>query len=137
MTRIVGGLITSSLWLVGAGCTTYFETPTSATPTPPDPSKFESQLVKGGFASRSFTLTTAGTIEITLTSLEPPVRVGLGVGVPDADGSACNLSRSVETTAGSSPQVTAPADSGNYCVKVFDIGQVEESASFSITVTHP
>jgi hypothetical protein len=137
MSRIVDGLITLSLLFVGVGCTTYFETPTSATPTPPDPSKFESQVVKGGFASRSFTLTTAGTIEITLTSLVPSVRVGLGVGVPDADGSGCNLSRSVETTAGNSPQVTAAADAGTYCVKIFDIGQVEESASFSITVKQP
>ena len=129
--------MTVFLFCLGVGCTTYFETPTSATPTPPDPSKFESQLVKGGFASRSFILTTAGTIEITLTSLVPSARVGLGVGVPDVDGSACNLSRSVETTAGSSPQVTAAADAGSYCVKIFDIGQVEESAAFAITVAHP
>jgi hypothetical protein len=137
MKRIVGGLTTLSLLFVGLACTRYFEMPTSPTPTPSDPSKFESQLVKGGFASRSFAMTEAGTIEVTLTALVPSVVVGLGVGVPDADGSACNLNRSVETTAGSSPQVTAAADAGNYCVKIFDIGQVEGSASFSITLTHP
>jgi hypothetical protein len=135
MTRSV--CVVVSVMFMGVGCTTYFETPTSATPIPPDPSKFESQLVKGGFASRSLTLTTAGMIEITLTSVLPAVRVGLGVGVPNADGGACNLSRSLETIAGDSPQVTTAADAGTYCVKIFDVGHVEESASFSITVTHP
>lgn len=122
-----------------AGCTTYFQTPTSSTETttPPDPSTFTSRLARGGFASRSFTLTTAGTIQATLTEITPPVPVGLGVGIPQSDGGGCNVSRSVETTAGASPQLSIAADAGAYCVKVFDMGHIEEAASFSVTVTHP
>jgi hypothetical protein len=128
------------LLLSGAGCATrYFETPTSST-TPaatPDPATFESQIVRGGSATRAFTLTTAGTIGVTLTSVRPSIVVGLGIGIPRTDGNGCNLSRSVETSAGDSPQVSASADPGSYCVKVFDVGQIDQSASFSVLVTHP
>src|SRR5687768_18072269 len=100
------------LWVVpfvfwNAGCTTYFETPTSATTTPAaDPSTFASHLVKGGSASRAFAVTNAGSIQLTLSSVTPSVVVGLGVGIPRPDGSGCSLGKSVETTAGSAPQLT-------------------------------
>ena len=128
-----------SLVLWSTACTTYFETPTSPTTASPapDPSTFASQLVKGGFASRAFTLTNTGTIQITLSSVTPSVVVGLGVGIPRPDGSACSLSKSVDTTAGSAPQLAVPADPGTYCVKIYDVGQIEDSVTFAITVTHP
>jgi hypothetical protein len=118
--------------------TVYFETPTSATPTPaPDPSLFTSQVVRGGFATRAFSFATAGTIQVTLSQLTPSVVVGIGVGIPRPDGGACNLSRSVETMAGSGPHLSVAADSGTYCVKIYDVGQIEDSATFSVIVTHP
>lgn len=126
------------LLLSGVGCeTTYFQSPTSATTTTAtgDPARFESQIVRGGSATRAFTLTTAGTIDVTLTSITPSIVVGLGIGIPRSDGNGCNLSRSVEASVGGS--VSAAADPGSYCVKVFDVGQVEQSASFSVVIAHP
>ena len=123
-----------------AGCTKYFETPTSSTTTTtatPDLSTFSSRVLRGGFASRSFTLASAGTIQATLTDVTPPVPVGLGVGIPQSDGGGCNVTQSVETTAGTSPQIVIAADAGTYCVKVFDVGFIAEAASFSVTITRP
>jgi hypothetical protein len=131
------------LWVVpfvfwNAACTTYFETPTSPTTTAaPDPSTFASHLVKGGSASRAFAVTNAGSIQVMLSSVTPSVIVGVGLGIPRPDGSGCHLGKSVETTAGSDPQITALADSGMYCVKIYDVGHVEDSVSFAITVSHP
>jgi hypothetical protein len=121
-------------------CTTYFEAPTSATPTAtatPDLWTFTSQIARGGYASRSFRLTNAGTVQVTLTSLTPSVPVGLGVGIPESSGGGCSLARSIETTEDSMPQLSVAADAGDYCVKVFDIGQIEQSVSFSLTTAHP
>ncbi len=129
-----------SLLPATAGCTTYFDTPASPTPATvevPDLSTFSSDVRKGGFASRSFALKTAGEIQVTLTSVTPSIVIGVGVGIPQSNGSACSLSKSVEAAAGNSPQLTTTADPGSYCVKVFDTGQIQESASFSVTVTHP
>jgi hypothetical protein len=123
-----------------AGCTTYLQTPTSSTETsttPPGLSTFTSLVAHGGFASRSFTMTTAGTIQATLTAVTPPVPIGLGIGIPHSDGGGCNVSQSVETAAGEWPQISVAAAAGSYCVKVFDMGHIEDAVSFTVTVTHP
>lgn len=124
-----------AVMLFSAACgTTYFDLPTAPTAPAPDPAIFSSQLTRGGSASHQFSLSSAANIQVTLTSLTPSVVVGLGVGIPRPDGSGCNLTRSVETGAGSSPQITISADPGSYCVKIYDIGRIEERATFSIRV---
>jgi hypothetical protein len=139
MTAINRAFCIVALLLCTTACdTVYFETPTSATTTPaPDPSLFTSQVVKGGSATRAFNFTTAGTIQVTLSQLTPSMVVGIGVGIPRPDGGACNLSRSVETMAGAGPHLSVAADPGTYCVKIYDVGQIENSATFSIIVTYP
>ena len=124
-----------ALVVLSTACgTSYFDLPTAPTATPPDPAIFTSQLVRGGSASHQFMRSTAGNIQVTLTDLNPAVVVGLGVGIPRPDGNGCNLTRSVDTTAGSSPQITITADAGTYCVKIYDIGQIAERATFSIRI---
>ena len=125
----------------GACSTTYFETPTSATATTTtttaDLWTFASQVARGGFAARGFTLANSGTIHVTLTSLSPSVPIGLGIGIPDSGGGSCSLTRSVETVEGTDPQVSVAVDAGAYCVKVFDMGHIEESAAFTLIIGHP
>jgi hypothetical protein len=43
----------------------------------------------------------------------------------------------VETSAGSSPQLSIQADAGTYCVKVFDMGHIQEEVSFTLMIAHP
>lgn len=90
---------------------------------------FSSQLVPGGSATRAFDLTTGGTVSITLSSTTPAgIVVGLGIGIPQANGAGCTLTMSVETAAGSTPQLSVTADKGTYCAKVYDVGQLTTSA---------
>jgi hypothetical protein len=114
------------------------EAPTAPT-AGPFTETFASQLGVRGAAARSFTVNEPGTIDVTLTSIGPPasVEVGLGVGIPNSTGNGCNLTRSVVTTASGSPQITVAADSGAYCVRVFDVGNLTGDVSFSISVLHP
>lgn len=100
---------------------------------------FSSQLGVGGSATRSFVVRTTGMVSVTLTSVGPPstLAVGLGLGIPMASGNGCNLTRSAVTTAGSDPQVTATADSGTYCVRVYDVGNLTGDVTFSISILHP
>lgn len=124
-----------SIAFLSAACgTTYFDLPTAPTAPAPDPAIFSSQLTRGGSASHQFALSAAANIQVTLTSVTPSVVVGLGVGIPRPDGSGCNLTRSVETTASASPQITISADPGTYCVKIYDIGRIEERTTFSIRI---
>ena len=109
----------------------------STTSTSPTTLTFASQVsVKGG-TSRTFIMTTAGTVKVTLVTLgNGTVKAGLGVGLP-ATAAPCSLAQSVVTGPASSPQIVTTADVGTYCVQVFDSGTLTADTEFSVTVEHP
>jgi hypothetical protein len=124
--------------VVAAGCDE--ETP----PTTPAPDTtasvtWSTALATGGASSRSFKTTRTGTVSITLQSLaaSTTLRAGVGVGIPLGDGSGCVLSRSVETVAGNTAQLELSVDPGNYCVQVYDLGELTQPASFTVLLVYP
>jgi hypothetical protein len=127
----------AALAIAAASCSTL-EVPT-APEAGPFTDVFASQLGVRGSATRSFTVREPGAVSATLTSVGPPatLEVGLGVGIPNGSGAGCNLTKSVVTTAGSSPQLTIDADGGAYCVRVFDVGNLTGDVTFSVSVLHP
>lgn len=100
---------------------------------------FSSNLPMLSSVSRAFTASQAGPVSITLTSASPPpgVVVGLGLGVPRADGSGCFVYTSLNTTAGSAAQITSPVEPGSYCVRVYDPGTLPNLVNFTVTAAHP
>jgi hypothetical protein len=98
---------------------------------------FASQLAVRGSTTRSFTMSAAGTVKLTLSTLGNGSAVaGIGIGV-GATGAPCSLAQSVVTGPGSEPQVVASADAGTYCVEVYDTGTLLEDTPFSLAVEHP
>src|SRR5262249_4384178 len=88
-----------------------------STVTPPSRDAFVGTVYPHGTTTLAFTMTAAGTLELTLTDVAPggPM-LGLGVGSRPETGRGCRLTRQVETTAGASPQITAVTGVGEYCV---------------------
>jgi hypothetical protein len=119
-----------------AGCGDNTTTDTSPTPTPKGPESWSSVLAPGGSSSRSFTVTAAGTIAVTLSDAGGRV-IGLGVGLPRTTGGGCRLGMAVNTGAGSSPQLTTQAEAGQYCVQVFDLGTLTDPIPFAMMIEHP
>jgi hypothetical protein len=93
------------------------------------------QLGPRGSASRSLQVEQSGTVLVTLQSAPSPV--GLGIGVPQADGSGCRTTLSTTTTAGSSPQLTTSVEQGRYCVIVFDVVGLTDPITFTVEVVQP
>jgi hypothetical protein len=122
-----------------AGCSNDSTTSPSTTTSTTTTLTFGSALAVGGSTSRAFSMSTAGTIKVTLTAFGSSGQVaGLGLGVPVATlGSPCALTRSVVTPAGGSPQIVADADAGTYCVQIYDVGNLPADTGFSITIEHP
>src|SRR5258705_3161084 len=90
-----------------AACGNGTSTPTSpSTPTKPAAENWSSTLAPGGTSSRSFTLTAAGTINVTMTSAG--ATVGLGGGLPRGSGGGFPLGVSLETGGGFLPQIITP-----------------------------
>jgi hypothetical protein len=96
---------------------------------------WSSTLAPVGTSSRSFTVTAAGTINVTLESAGSTV--GLGVGLPRVTGGGCRLGVSVTTGGGGAPQITTQADAGQYCVQVFDLGTLTDPIPFTLKIDHP
>lgn len=108
------------------------------TPTSPTTSRFLSRLAVNGSASRTFTVSTAGTVTATLVNAGGPFTVmGLGLGIPLGGVSNCTLSRSVSTASGTTPQISAVVDPGTYCVAIYDVGNLTDTIDFEVTITYP
>lgn len=127
-----------------AACDNGPELPTSATSTAtttpaasPVTETFSSVLAVGGYASRSFNAAKAGTATVTLTSASASstLKLGMGLGIPDGVGSGCLFTRSTETAAGG--QLSATVDAGSYCVRVWDLGTLTATTSFTVTIVRP
>ncbi len=89
----------------------------------------------GGVDSHTFTVAQSGALTVTLTTLSPQstITVGLGLGVPS--GTACTLSSTDNTAKMGSVEQTTLAP-GSWCVAIYDLGNVQGSDSYTLTVNH-
>jgi hypothetical protein len=91
-----------------------------------------------GAAVRTFTASAAGTATVTLTSTNPATLVGLGIGIPGTATGGCDMTTTVTTSGGSTPQISASVDAGTFCAGAFDRGTVgSQGVLVSITIVHP
>jgi hypothetical protein len=135
-TIVTAAVLASTLTV--AGCDE--ETPNTPTPTPTTATvTFSSNLAVGGSSTRSFEATRAGVVSVTLIAVggSTTLKVGIGVGIPLADGSGCVLSQSVETASGATAQLELSVDVGKYCVQIYDPGTLAGVAAFTISLIHP
>lgn len=113
----------------------------SSTTTPTTPSSkttdtFTGTVAVKGSDAHNFTVNTSGQVDVTLTTANPSVSMGLSVGVPN--GSACPAVQggSVVAVAGSTAQLSGVMSPATYCVAVFDIGNQSQAVSYTVTVAH-
>jgi hypothetical protein len=129
-------LVTAVLSL---GCGWFDNTPSSPDTVAPTET-FSGTLAVQGANVFTFNVKQTGSVSVTLATLTPTSTVGLGIGTPSGTGSTatCNLTTFTnEATAGSTPQITSTAQSGSLCVRVYDVGKLTASATFTINVVHP
>jgi len=131
-------LLMALLALAAAGCDDA-TTATSPTVTSPVTETFNGQFFPGGTAARAFSAASPGTVSITLTQLGPPADavVGLGVGIPQSNGTGCLLTQAIQTGASSSPQLTLAVEAGAYCVRLYDTGTLTAAVAFNVTIVRP
>jgi len=135
VSRAVGCV--SALLLLSAcgGSSSPTATPTAA-PSVTDP--FTGTLAQGSSAVNTFTFAAAsgGTVTFTLVALTPQstITVGLGLGTPGTSG--CSLSSTSENVkVGTALSTTLSA--GTYCVALYDLGNLNATNNYTLTVLHP
>jgi len=110
--------------------------PVTPTPAPPTiPETFTGVVLPLGTSVNTFLVQRVGTIQVSLTSLSPPASVGIGVGTPS--GANCLLLDNLTVVAGPNAQMTGTATVvGNFCVSVFDAGNLVEAVNYTVSVLH-
>ena len=90
-----------------------------------------------------------GPTSVNLASLSPldrpgllsvTMRLSIGTQVKDEGGNlvGCDITKSTDTSAGLASQLTEQLGANtNYCVMLSDIGNLKESANFTLRVSHP
>ena len=98
---------------------------------------YTSTVLQGGFTSRTFDATQAGTAVVFFDTLEPGSvsSLSLGIGFPRTDGSSCQITQLHTATRGS--QFAVNLEAGTYCVRVADTGTITGSATFTLRIQHP
>ena len=97
---------------------------------------FNGTVTSTGFDSHSFTVSNSGDVVATLTALSPQttITVGFGLGQPSSTG--CSL-YSYSESARIGTVLSGTISAGTYCVTVYDVGNIQGSDTYTLTVLHP
>jgi hypothetical protein len=101
---------------------------------------FSGTVAQLGSENHVFAVAATGTVTISLTSVAPLTTMSLGVAVSNSDGTNCLIQISQNSDARSGTiALTGTAATGNYCVRVYDSGNIPVSTTvdYTIEVVHP
>ncbi|HTI40130.1 MAG TPA: hypothetical protein VL262_11955 [Vicinamibacterales bacterium] len=109
------------------------------TPTTPTTDTLTGTITKNGAVTDTFAVGGPGVVAATITSLTPLSTVQVGFALGTWDGTTCQVVLvNPAGTTGSLLQANA-STKGNYCVHLYDTGNVaaDTPVSFTVTVLHP
>lgn len=116
----------------------------SKTPTEPAPvyelksSTFTGTLGVAGKLPFMFTVVNPGEIQVSITALAPTstLAMGIALGFWDAAATNCVEQLSTNTATLNVPYAATPSSPGEYCVAIFDTGNVQVPTEFTMKVTY-
>jgi hypothetical protein len=135
---VLGVLIAAVSVLSGACSGTADSTLTTPTPVTTTDT-YSGTFAQSGAAVHPFTVTTTGTVTISVTEVGPLATMSIGVSIGTWDGTTCtSVSKNDNARAGSTA-VSGTAATGSYCVRVYDSGNVPDgtSVTYTVQVVHP
>ncbi|MBI3490750.1 MAG: hypothetical protein HY047_02995 [Acidobacteria bacterium] len=135
MKKILTVVLSATLLMGACGDPTPPAAPTPVTPTTTE--TFTGTLLLAGNNIHTFTVSQVGGVKVSLTSVSPSAAVGIGVGTPSTATGTCLLLGDLTAVGGPSIQMSGTATvTGTFCVAVFDVGNLVESVTYTITVLH-
>ena len=134
---VVGlGLLAVTMTACGGNNSTSSITTPSVTRTT---DTFSGTVTVAGSTFHSFRVAQTGTTEATLTTASPPATVVMGLAIGTVDDAGCTrlTGASVNTAAGSTPQLAGLTSTGTLCVQIRDVGNQTAPVAYTVSVTHP
>jgi len=130
-------LLLAAAALTAWGCDNTLDNPVKPTTPVTVTDTFSSSLPKNGAVIHTFSVTTAGSVVATLTSLsDTTLTVGLDLGTFNGITCATQLSNAA---AGPGTSITGLVSGiGSLCVRVYDAAsKLTNPIDYTVTVTHP
>ena len=108
-------------------------------PTAPPPTAitetFDGTLTVNGAVTQPFVVGTAGTVVVQLAALEPADAV-IGVSIGTWNGVTCQIVIANDSATSGASATGNAMSTGNYCVRVYDVGKLTRAAGYQITLIH-
>src|SRR5438309_8660791 len=135
MSRII--VVVFCVALIASACTDPVAPPAPTPVVPTVTDTFTGTLSPLATNSHPFVVSAIGGVKVTLTTVDPPVKLAIGIGTPSTTTGTCAVITSTITVPSTTPQLSGTATiAGNYCVAVSDPGNVTDTAAYTITVLH-
>ena len=110
-------------------------------PTPTTPvtvtDTFAGTLTSNGAASYQFTTAASGTVTATLATLSPDSTLIVGIALGTWSANACQIVLSKDSATQSSFIVGQASQANTFCVRIYDVGNVTDPATYELQVNHP
>ena len=127
-------VLPASMMMMSACSNPFASSPSTGTSTT---DTFNGALAPNSSLVFTFTVTTAGNVAVTLTSVSPSTTNPLGLGVGPSNNGACTIANSTSgAIASSNAQLSVSENPGTYCVKVSDAGSLTTTSTVTVTVAH-
>ena len=125
--------------LTAPACSDNNNTTTTPTPTTPPPTTdtFSGTLSRNGAFTHQFVVVAAGSITATLTTVAPDSTTAIGFSLGTWNGSACQIVLANDKAAQGASILGTASGAGNYCARVYDVGNVVGTVSYEIQIVHP
>ena len=126
------------LALAAAGCSNDITTtPTdSATPTTIT-DDFAGTIGINGAATHTFIVNAAGSVVATLVSMSPDNTISVGFSLGTWNGATCQTVISRDIAALGNTILGTTTSGGVLCMRIYDIGQIVDPASYQLRAVHP
>jgi hypothetical protein len=119
----------------GCGDDTTPTTPTEPT-TPTATETFSGAVNRNGAVTHTFTVSRSGLLTATLTTLAPDSTLVVGISLGTWNGTTCQIVLANDRATQGSVVTGNGGSAGNFCVRIYDVGNVAETVEYTVTVVH-
>ncbi|HEY2905437.1 MAG TPA: hypothetical protein VGJ29_06015 [Vicinamibacterales bacterium] len=96
---------------------------------------FTGTVAVSGSSLQSITVNQVSKLTVTLTSVDPSAALGIGIGSL-SNGTCVVLTTNSPVVAGGSTVLSGTALAGTLCVTIYDVGNLVEPVTYTISVAH-
>jgi hypothetical protein len=137
--RTFGALLLLAPLAAGCGGDDSTNTPTAPTPvavTQQFSNGDDPPLNPNGGRTHPFAVQQAGTVSAKLTALSPDETVTVGLSLGTWNGQVCQVILANDAAVLNTTVTGTAQQTGNFCVRVYDVGKLTASTNYTIDVTH-